>query len=564
MWLLFAIAGVLGVTFWGINSAKKRKDAEKHEHSHDESKEKEKTRGKRYIKKTDLERIREKNRARRMQGKKAEPTQIGGKPPVTGVPAPKVEPVKVGQPKIGPVKVGGTPPVTGVPAPKVVPVRAEEPKKVSPAAINAARKELKKLEKTVLYERDVKKPSEVIARKIDKMPNVDVKALSKTDRKDHQYHITSAVMKKWDAETTKVHDKVVGLMEDLDKGEDPQEVLDRRPQAPSFKGFVEGSDKLITVTSEKYDYYHVFILEKSREVLKLLGPIDPRRTEIENIVKRVSEKIDHFDSSLDDFLVFVETDLVKMEKIEKEIKDIQKTESARKVKKDIEKYKSDLLSGKTKEGKTVESLIENRMKNMEIEGKISLASSADKEGILKVVKTEWDKMVGIAVKKCDSLATKLSDKASSEEVAKMIPTLTIEKFINSPECRGLVANTYQKMAVMHRYGEQMKKEFANNLGLLKDEELKKFVHEQMDSLSADITDPKVTPEAFKQKSKVVVDAVLEKVLVTSNKMLAEQKAAQEKQAGLPENMTVTQSGIIIPKQEQAPKKEIILPNSTKR
>ena len=128
----------------------------------------------------------------------------------------------------------------------------------------------------------------------------------------------------------------------------------------------------------------------------------------------------------------------------------------------------------------------------------------------------------------------------------------------------MIANTYQKMAVMHRYGEQMKKEFANNLGLLKDEELKKFVHEQMDSLSADITDPKVTPEAFKQKSKGVVDAVLEKVLVTSNKMLAEQKAAQEKQAGLPENMTVTQSGIIIPKQEQTPKKEIILPNSTKR
>lgn len=554
MWLLFAIAGVLGVTFWGINSAKKRKSEAAHEHSHDESKRKENTRGKRYIKKSKLEKIRKNNKT----------AKVGGQTPVTGVPAPKVEPVKVGQPKIGPVKVGGTPPVTGVPAPKVVPVKVETPKKVPLAEVNAARKELKKLEKTVLYEKGVKKPSEVIARKIDKMPNIDVRDLSKTDRKDHHYHITSAVMKKWDAETVKVHEKVVGLMEELDKGEAPQEVLAKRPQAPSFKSFVDDSDKLITVTSEKYDYYHVFILEKSRDVLKLLGPIDPRRTEIENIVKRVSEKIDHFDSSLDDFLVFVETDLVKMEKIEKEIKDIQKTESARKVKKDIERYKTYLLSGKTKEGKTIDSLIENRMENIKIEGKISLANNADKDGIFRVVKAEWDKKVGVATKKCDALVTKLSDKANSEEVAKMIPSLTIEKFINSPECRGLIVNTYQKMAAMHRYGEQMKKEFANNLGLLKDEELKKFIHEQMDSLSADITDPKVTPEVFKQKSKGVVDAVLEKILITSNKILAQQKAAQEKQAGIPENMTVTQSGIIIPKQEQAPKKEIILPNSTKR
>ena len=582
MWWLFAIVGVLGVTFLGINSAKKKKDAAKHNHP--------KPKAKRYAGKDKMERFRIKSKNGepvnefKKKGKlsatpktpeEEKKVKTGSVPPITGVPAPKVDPVKVVKPKpitgvpapkVEPVKVGVTPPVTGVPAPKVDPVKVETPKKGPQPTVTAAKKELAKLEKKVLYGVDVKKPSEVVARKISKMPNIDVSDLSKTDRKDHHYRVTSAVMKKWNAEKTKVHTTITELADSLDKGESPQEVLAKKPEAPSFKTFVEGSDKLITVTSEKYDYYHFFILDKSREVLKLLGPIDPRRNEIENIVKRVEEKIDHFDSSLDDFLVFIETDLVKMENIEKEIKNIQKTESARKVKKDIERYKTNLLGGKSKDGKTIDSLIQNRMTNMEIEGKISLGNAANKEGILRVVRGEWDKKVAAATKKCDGLVAKLSeDKGSVEEVTKMIPTLSVESFVNSAECRSLIANTYQKMAAMQKYSELMKKEFAANLGLLKDEELKKFVHEQMDALSADVMDPKVTAEAFKQKSKGIVDSVLEKVMVTSNKILAAQKEKEKKQAGIPEGMTVTQSGIIIPKNnEPTPKKEIILPNSSKR
>lgn len=572
-WLLLALAGILGVTFIGVSSAKKNKEHAAHEHSRDK--------GKRYIKRDKLEEIRKRNRKKvekelieEVQEKNIEMedllnknkgTKVGGIPPKTGVAAPIVEPVKIEKPpKDGPTKVGGLPPKTGVAAPVVKPVTIEKPKKESAISAKEAKKTLRKLEKKVLDATEVKKPESVVEQKIASMTNIEMKHRARPERKEHNAYVTSAVMKKWDSETTKVYETVVGLMEDVDKGENPQDVLTRRPEVPNFKKFVVGSDKVVTMTSEKYDFYHLFIVEKSEEILQRLGPIDPRRTEIEGLRGRIATKIDNFESSLDDFLVFVEADLTKLENIEKEVIDRQKTVGAYRTKKELEKYKATILSGKGRDGRTVNELIETRMTNMEIEGKISLSNNTDRETIFKVVKGEWEKKAANAIKRSDSLIDKLSDKNNYEEIAKSMPKMSIDKFINSAECRNLIGNTHQKLTTVHKYGELMRKEFANNLALLKDEELKTFVHEKMNSLNVDVSNPKITVEEFKRQSKGTFEMVMDKIQIANQNMLAIQQAKRQQELAQ-QNMNVTPSGIILSEtSEKTPKKEIIVPNSQKR
>jgi hypothetical protein len=398
--------------------------------------------------------------------------------------------------------------IPGRPAPDltevvVEPMKAHESTDITkqpPISKKEAIKTLDKIREKILMGTEVRRADEFIDKRLVSITSIDLKTRGRADRGKHNAIIGECLKNKWSQELGKMYDFVSDLIERIEAGEDTRVVLNERPVAPEFQKFLRENERLIVVTSEKYDYYVKYVRSIGDEIVAMSeGELDHRVTDVFETYAKIEEKIKNPNQTVKDFMVFIEGDIEKLEKAKRDIIQTKKEVGAYKTKKTLEAYKKVLLSDKSTTGKGVEQYISEKVEKLISEG---VVYKSNEDGLRRYLGAEYEKRKLETLTTTDKLIDLLEDKNNNEYVISKMPTFDLDKWIDSPEVRANLTRVNKRLSEVNKLVSYLSETAKSRFLILKYREIQDAIKLGKEEMSKQLFNMEMSDKDF---SKYVSD-----------------------------------------------------------
>jgi len=379
----------------------------------------------------------------------------------------------------------------------------------------------------------------VIEGKMKDISTIDKSKLNKKEKEEHDSIINSVMTTSW-KQTRDAFEEYIGGVYRLQYSIDNLDEMIEK--TPAFPDFVEQNKDIIALTSEKYNYYNFFVQRKADELIKKADKDVEKIDEIKKIVSRIEYGVKDSKVGMDDFLIYAEEQLQKLEKIEKSMA-TKKEVKPKNVQKDLVLYNNKLASNKNDEGKTIDDLIGDKVDKLNKEGVLTLGerNKADRQLLIEALKKIWIEKVKKAQKQTNQLIEQVKTVKDGKQILENKPTLDIDKWINSEEFRVIAPQVIFKFNLYDKCKDIIENE-SQKLEYMP-EEFKDQMNEYLKELQMGVVSYQVDTESFNKACaafmgnarKAMQEIAKQKVIYTDFVEKGEEKIYEDNQLIAPKN-----------------------------